>query len=181
MAQYLITAQSADRPGIVAIVSGAVAEHSWSVEDATMTRLAGRFAMLLVINVSDGADADYVRDLLRSRLDPADIAFTLESVISHVPGEQAEPSGSIWSVTVYGADRPGIVSAIAHTLGSLNVNINNLTTRVADGPAGTVYTMLIDAVVPSDVDADAFTNELSRVGEVLGVTCHATLVDVDVL
>jgi glycine cleavage system transcriptional repressor len=184
MARYLLTAQAADRPGIVAIVSGVVAEHGWSVEDASMTRLAGRFAMLLVLNVPDDVGvATGVRDYIAARLDPVEVTFTLEPVQSSSVQDDENPvaGGVPWTVTVYGSDRPGIVSAITRAMARQSVNIDNLATRTTAGPSGQVYSMLIDATVPADVDADAFAEELSAVAETLGVTCHAAPVDTDVL
>jgi glycine cleavage system transcriptional repressor len=184
MARYLLTAQAADRPGVVATVSGVVAEHGWSVEDASMTRLAGRFAMLLVLNVPDGLGvATSVKDYIAARLDPVDVRFTVEPV-EHASLEDDEnpiSDGTPWTVTVYGSDRPGIVSAITKAMARHSVNIDNLATRTSAGPSGQVYSMLIDATVPTAVDGDAFAAELSDVAADLGVTCHATPVDVDVL
>lgn len=184
MARYLLTAQAADRPGVVAIVSGVVAEHGWSVEDASMTRLAGRFAMLLVVNVPEGLDMDQVKTFIAERLEPVEVTFTLEEVQAGLAvDDDGNPvdNGKAWTITVYGSDRPGIVSAITRTLARTSVNIDNLATRTTPGPAGQVYSMLIDATVPDDVDGDALAQELAGVAQTLGVTCHASPVDVDVL
>jgi glycine cleavage system transcriptional repressor len=184
MARYLLTAQAADRPGVVAIVSGVIAEHGWSVEDASMTRLAGRFAMLLVVNVPEQIDLDGVNRYFADRLDPVEVSFTLDPVAGDLASDDeaiAEAQGGPWTITVYGSDRPGIVSAITRTLARQSVNIDNLATRTTPGPSGQVYSMLIDATVPNDVDGEVFAAELAEVAQTLGVTCHATPVDVDVL
>jgi glycine cleavage system transcriptional repressor len=177
MSRFLLTAQSSDRPGVVAVVSGVIAEHGWSIDDASMTRLAGRFAMLMAITVPEDLAVDNVRDFIGARLEPANITFTLETVSE--TGDDPM-GGSAWTVTVYGSDRPGIVSAITRTMARLSVNIDNLATKATSGPAGEVYSMLIDATVPRGVDGEAFASELANVATALGVTCHATPVEVDV-
>jgi glycine cleavage system transcriptional repressor len=177
MARYLLTAQSHDRPGVVAVVSGVIAEHGWSIDDASMTRLAGRFAMLMVMNVPETMSIEEVRAAVNTRLEPASMLFTLEPVADQ---DEAPTEGSAWTVTVYGSDRPGIVSAITRTMARRSVNIENLATRATEGPAGHVYSMLIDVTVPTAVDGDAFASELAEVANALGVTCHATPVEVDV-
>jgi glycine cleavage system transcriptional repressor len=147
-----------------------------------MTRLAGRFAMLLVVNVPEDLAIADVRRFMAERLDPVEVTFTIDSV-STVSSDDNNPveGGTAWTVTVYGSDRPGIVSAITHSLAQQSVNIDDLATRMMPGPSGQVYTMLIDATVPRDVDADTFAAELAEVAKTLGVTCHASPVDADVL
>ena len=48
MTHFAVTAVGADRPGIVAAVTGAFAEHGCNLEDSSMTILRGQFAMMLV-------------------------------------------------------------------------------------------------------------------------------------
>lgn len=178
MSRFLLTAQSSDRPGVVAVVSGVIAEHGWSIQDASMTRLAGRFAMLMAIKVPEDVAIHNVRDFIGSRLEPANIMFTLEKVAE--TDDEPASGGSAWTITVYGSDRPGIVSAITRSMARMSVNIDNLATKATSGPAGEVYSMLIDATVPKGIEGEAFAAELNNVATTLGVTCHASPVEVDV-
>lgn len=178
MARFLVTAQSLDRPGVVAAVSGAAAEAEWSIEDASMTRLAGRFAIMLVLEVAGPPEIDGVRTHLGSRLSHLDIHFTVELIEDEPP---SVVDGAKWSVTLYGSDRPGIVSAITNTLMAFGVNIDNLATRASTTAEGHLYTMLIDATVPDGAVSIDMQRELSRVAEILGVTCHAEPVEMDIL
>ena len=171
--RFLISAQSVDHPGIVSLVSGVIAERGWSIEDASMTRLAGRFAMLLVVSAADGSVNDVVASL-KPTLDLFGVAFQVDEVDSETP---EVVTGQKWTVTVYGSDRPGIVAAVTNVLAKLDVNIDDLSTRASDS----TYTMLIDATVPEAVEAAEFKARLAEVGESLNVTCHATRVDIDVL
>jgi glycine cleavage system transcriptional repressor len=45
----IITATGRDRPGMVAAISQKLFEADCNIEDATMTRLSGEFAMILVV------------------------------------------------------------------------------------------------------------------------------------
>ena len=49
MSHYAVTAIGADRPGIVAAVTGVLMEHGCNLEDTSMTILRGHFAMMLVV------------------------------------------------------------------------------------------------------------------------------------
>ena len=44
----LLTITGTDRPGLIAAVSGVLAEQGADIEDISMTRLSGNFAMILV-------------------------------------------------------------------------------------------------------------------------------------
>ena len=48
MPHVAVTALGADRPGIVAAVTGVLMRHGGNLEDSAMTNLGGHFAMMLV-------------------------------------------------------------------------------------------------------------------------------------
>ena len=68
-----VTAIGADRPGIVAAVTGVLTDHGGNIEDSTMSILGGHFAMMLVVAEADaGPDsADRLEDALERRRGPA--------------------------------------------------------------------------------------------------------------
>src|SRR5438094_166616 len=51
---FAVSAVGADRPGIVAAVTGAFLEHGCNLEDTSMTILRGHFAMMLVVAAPEG-------------------------------------------------------------------------------------------------------------------------------
>ena len=57
MAHFSLSAVGVDRPGIVAAVSGVLADHGCNLEDSTMSILQGQFAILLVVSAPEGVDA----------------------------------------------------------------------------------------------------------------------------
>ncbi len=90
----------------------------------------------------------------------------------------ASPTGEGWTVSVYGADRPGIVHRVSRTLATLGVNITDLTTRVIGSDERPVYAMFLDVVAPEGAELDA---PLAALAAELGVSCTAHRADVDVL
>ena len=54
---FAVTAVGADRPGIVAAVTGAFVDHGCNLEDSSMTILRGQFAMMLVVDAPAGVGA----------------------------------------------------------------------------------------------------------------------------
>ena len=62
---------SADRPGIVAGVSGALLRHGANIEDSRMAILGGHFTMMLIVSTPDETDVGSLNrelDETRSRL-----------------------------------------------------------------------------------------------------------------
>ncbi len=176
MHELAITAIGADRPGVVAAVTGVLAELEGNLEDTSMTILGGRFAMVLIVAVPDHLDAESVLDALAG---PAG-ELGLDVSVHPSDSSSAAVEGDPWSVTVYGADRPGIVHRFAASLAERGANIDDLTTRVIGDAARPVYAMLLDVSLPPGVDAAAVQADLEAVAAELGVDCSMHSADTDI-
>src|SRR4051812_20295791 len=111
MTTYAVTAVGPDAPGEVAALAEALAGLGANLEDASMTRLRGHFAMTLVAAV-DAPSADVERALAG-----VSSSSGLHISVWPVDADAAPPvAGSPWLVTVHGADRPGIVAGVAREL-----------------------------------------------------------------
>jgi glycine cleavage system transcriptional repressor len=177
MHELAITAIGADRPGVVAGVTGVLAALDGNLEDTSMTILGGRFAMVLIVAVPDGTSAD---DVLAELAGPAaDLGLDISVHPSDTSG--AVTVGDPWSVSVYGADRPGIVHRFAEVLAERGVNITDLTTRVIGDPTRPVYAMLLDVLLPEGVSHVDVESALAAVASELGVDCSMHAAGADIL
>jgi glycine cleavage system transcriptional repressor len=176
MHELAITAIGADRPGVVAAVTGVLAGLDGNLEDTSMTILGGRFAMVLIVAVPDELGADQVLEALSA---PArDLGLDVSVHPSDTTG--AAVTGEPWSVSVYGADRPGIVHRFAQVLADRSVNITDLTTRVIGSVDRPVYAMLLDVTLPESVNPADLGAELAGVAAELGVECSMHAADADI-
>jgi glycine cleavage system transcriptional repressor len=171
---FLLTAFGKDRPGIVAGVTRVLFELGGSVEDASMTRLGGEFAMMLVTALPARSSPK-----LESSLRPLVKKFRLQIDAKRIPpqmarsGKRAEPR---YLISVYGTDKPGIVYQVAKALAERQVSITDLNTRVL-GPAcrqagragAPVYLMLLEVQIPPALDLDSLRAELDRLRSSLDV------------
>jgi glycine cleavage system transcriptional repressor len=165
MTTYAVTAVGPDGPGEVAALAEALAGLGANLEDASMTRLRGHFAMTLVASVA--AEAAEVERALQ----PVAASTGLHISVWPVDDDAPPPEGGRpWRVTLHGADRPGLVAGVARELASAGANITDLSCRLA----GELYVMTLD------VDA-ATEPALGDVAARLGVTLHVTPADEDVL
>jgi len=165
MTTYAVTAVGPDAPGEVAALAEALEALGANLEDASMTRLRGHFAMTLV------ASLDAPLSAVQSALESAAAASGLHVSVWSVDDDAPPPTvGRPWRVTLHGADRPGLVAGLARELASVGANITDLSCRLV----GELYVMTLE------VDT-ARPLELSRVAERLGVSVHAEPADEDVL
>ncbi|HEX8834240.1 MAG TPA: ACT domain-containing protein, partial [Abditibacteriaceae bacterium] len=61
----IITAVGADQPGMAHAVVSRLAEAGCNIEDTTMTRLSGEFAMILIVSPPEGVAVENLQQLLQ--------------------------------------------------------------------------------------------------------------------
>lgn len=158
MAVLAVTAVGADRPGIVAAVAKVLHDRGGNVEDSAMTILGGHFAIVLIVATEDEPDE------LRAALEEATAPLGLVVSVSRAEGER-RPHEPTHLLSVYGADRPGIVAGVTAALAELGANITDLETQVI-GHEEPVYAMVIEVVADDEAALEA---RLTRVCADLGV------------
>jgi glycine cleavage system transcriptional repressor len=176
MSHFAVTAVGADRPGIVAAVTGAFADHGCNLEDSSMTILRGQFAMMLVVDAPAGVGAGELEAALAGPASDLDLVVTVRPA-----GEPAAEPGDSWTVSVYGADHPGIVHGVAALLADRAVNIVDLSTRVVGTPESPVYTMILEVTLPPGGDPHQLQADLDATAGELGVTCRLHPSEADIL
>ncbi len=142
-----VTVVGNDRPGIVAAVTRGLYELGCNLEDATSTILRGHFSMMLVVRPPEGTDAAAIDERLR------DIGDPLGLIVSARPVDEADlaPVEPTHMVSVYGADRPGIVFRVAQVLAEGGSNITDLTSRLIGSEEQPVYAVMMEVAVEDEV------------------------------
>jgi glycine cleavage system transcriptional repressor len=167
MTHLAVTVIGPDRPGIIASVTGALAGVGANLEDSAMTLLRGHFAMMLVCTGPDAASVEAALQPLQPEL--------LITVREVGPQTEHPPLGPSYLLSVHGADRPGIVSAITGVVAGAGGNITDLATRLSSG----LYVLTAELELPADVDTDMLRSALEITADELGVgvTLHAAEAD----
>lgn len=164
MAELAVTAVGADRPGIIARVTGVLFERGGNLEDSSMTNLGGHFAIMLLVT-SPEPPAELEAALAEATAD-LDLVVTVREV---GPGSHSAPATHVLSV--YGSDRPGIVAAATALLADRGVNVTDLTTRVLEGE-GAVYAMMLEIALPEALDPEDLLADISARVEDVEVSIH---------
>jgi glycine cleavage system transcriptional repressor len=151
--QIWLTAIGRDRPGIVARIARVLLDHGLNIEDSQMRILGGRFAMMLLLR-GEPREEQLVKDLLAAGRELG-LDYIYVHPIAEAEADAPEPTHVL---SVYGGDHPGIVAGVAEALAQLGVNITDLQTRLT----GKVYVMLLELVLPPDIDVEAAIAEVGR-------------------
>jgi len=162
-----LSAIGQDRPGIVARLTRALFEQGCNLEESSMTRLKGEFAVLLLVTLPEGVSAA----ALEKSVDPAARALGLTVLVREVGPEEmrAEDDSQTlpYTLVVYGGDRPGIVFHVTDAAARHALNITDLRTRVT-GPTP-VYSLIMELEAPNELAVQAFRDDLARLKGELNV------------
>jgi len=190
MARFSVSAVGRDQPGIVAAVTGVLADHGGNLADSTMATLQGQFAIVLIVALPDDVDADMLRRDLAPVAERFDLLLgvracdderRLPSMRSTATAEGAvDPPMEPWLVVVHGGDRPRIVHRIAQALAEGGGTIVDLTTRLVGSADHPVYTLTMRALLPV-VASTAITNAVRQAAAELDVHCTIRPDDADLL
>ncbi|MBS44048.1 MAG: amino acid-binding ACT protein [Nocardioides sp.] len=161
MTSLVLTLIGDDRPGLVSAVSTPVEQVGGSWQRSELTRLAGKFAGVVLVEVPDDAVTELARRLA-----------AVEEL--HVQVEQAgtpPATAATWRLDLLGADRPGIVAEISRALAEHGVGIDELATEVREAPmAGSpLFEVAARLSMPADADVDVVREALERLADELMV------------
>ncbi|MGH9018735.1 MAG: glycine cleavage system protein R [Acidimicrobiales bacterium] len=182
MGRLWLSALGADRPGIVAALSGVLVEHGCNLEDSTMTNLQGHFAVMLVVSAPEPVTAAALED------DLGEVAGRFELVVAVRPlgpapaaDAEAGPATEPWTIAVHGADRTGIVRDVTTTLAEAGGNVVDLSTHLVGETGAPVYVMTLRVTLPAGPAGEAAAEGLRRATTALGVHCSVHRDEADLL
>lgn len=174
MAHYAITAIGTDRPGIVAGLTEALRDLGCNLEDVSSTILRGHFTMMFVVDAP--VDAEKLRESLAGAGEPLGVSVTVRDVEAGAPDRPA----ATHTLTVYGADRPGIVAGIARLLADRGVNVTNLSCRIV-GEEAPVYAMVAELQLPEEEDASDLGSAIDGRARELEVDASIRPIEIETL
>jgi glycine cleavage system transcriptional repressor len=158
-ARRLITVTGTDRPGLIAAISGVLAQAGADLEDISMTRLSGNFAMIVLARGGDPAH-------LNAQLTRVGAELGLFIHVEQAVENPQEPEARAF-VSAVGPNRVGIVASLSRVLANHGVCIVEMTTRLLEKTEVAVYMVRIEATMPDNWNA--LEQELADTGRSLGI------------
>lgn len=164
MATIILTAIGEDRPGLVSALSAPVNTHGASWMRSQMSRLAGKFAGIVLVSVADERLDALVADL--AALDAQGLQVTVERT------DEPDRRESVrLQLELLGADHPGIVAEVSAALADRGVSIEELVTDVRDAPmaGGTLFEARAVLTAPPTTSLEALGSMLEGLADELMV------------
>ena len=122
--KMMIAVFGRDRPGIVARVSGLLAEMGCNIEDATQTILHDRFAGMFVVQpVQESLAREQVLRALEDGFQGEELTFWLSPMEEAAPPKPAQGATDPFVLTTIGPDQLGLVAGVTGVLSRFGVNI----------------------------------------------------------
>ncbi|MBE9515616.1 MAG: ACT domain-containing protein [Proteobacteria bacterium] len=142
----MLTVVGEDRAGIVAALTRALYEGGCHLGEATMMRLGGNFTIMMMVN--GAADVAALERIITPVSENLQLRIHIDQIAARLHNHR-QPNAQI---TVYGADRAGIIADVTGTLAEAGFDILDLNSDVAGTKDKPVYIMMIDGYIDGDVE-----------------------------
>ncbi len=152
MQHFALTIIGRDRPGIVSQVTELLFRGGFNIADSSCSILGGQFSMILIISNPNISTTEQFSDTFKP-LEENNLSVYIRTLKEG--GEiRSELNGELCMISVYGADKPGIVYQVAKELGDRSINITDLNTKLVGEKQNPVYVMMIEAVLPDTLEIE---------------------------
>lgn len=143
---FMLALVGRDQAGIVARITAALYQGGANLGEASMLRLGGNFAMMLM--VSHAGDARAIEQLVAHDAQELGLTVHVDAIAGHLH-RHLQPN---MSVSVYGADRSGIVARVTGALAEAGFHILNLESDVGGSDQQPLYIMHIEGQCASSIE-----------------------------
>ncbi|MDO6514912.1 MULTISPECIES: glycine cleavage system protein R [unclassified Neptuniibacter] len=165
MTSLVLTVIGPDKPGLVEMLAQTIANNSGNWLESGMSRLAGKFAGILITEVPKQNIEQLINDL--SALESQGLKVTAERSDAQentVPTQQ-------FTLELVGHDKPGIVRDISSVLAKHHVNVERLTTELVSGSmsAELLFKAEAELLASTDLDLDELQTSIENIANDLMV------------
>jgi len=170
---FCLSAIGKDKTGIVSSISKVLFELGCNIENSTMTLLSGQFAMILLIAFPKNPDESKIKSKIKSTLKNIGLSFSISEV-----GDSSENIKNFgdYVISVYGADKPGIVYNISKYLSDKKINITDVQTSII-GTKDKVYVMLLEIQLPKNLNINDLKSQMKMLSKQLTVDISVNQAD----
>ncbi|MFO7604240.1 MAG: ACT domain-containing protein [Gammaproteobacteria bacterium] len=168
---YMLTLVGEDRTGIVAHVTAALFDGGCHLGEASMMRLGGNFTVMLMVKFAGSKKA--LEDMLESVVDSFGLHMHMH--IDHIEAHLHAHLQPDVRISVYGADRMGIVAKVTAALAETGLHILDLESDIAGDASRPIYIMHIEGYAAEGTAA--LQSALDLLIKEEGIEAHLTPVD----
>ena len=161
--KLIISANGLDEKGIVSKISSIIGKHNANIETSKMIRLENEFAMLILINIQN----EKIKMLTKSLNQINELSVNL---IETQTNENILYENK-FHLYINGADNEGIVYAFSKFLSEIDINIDEVNTKIKNAPMSATPLFMMDLIIgsKSKINEKDLNEKLNGIGEKLGV------------
>ena len=158
-APLVLTIIGLDRPGLVQLVAGRVADHGGNWLESRMCHLGGQFAGIARVEAPTERVAE-LREALK-QLEAEGLRVSVDT------GESTgvAAGGMVATLELVGNDRPGILRNVTSVLAAHGVNVEELSSECVSAPmgGGNLFQARVRVLVPPTVKVEAVRTDLEKI------------------
>lgn len=167
-AKYIsLTAIGKDKPGLVSAIAKVLFEYKCNIEDSTMTILHGQFAMILILSLPKNVNPKNLCSKLQKSAKALGMSLSYSELSSFTPKKPNFVNPYV--ISVYGADKPGIVFNVSSFLAEYKINITDVQTTLSKNKGKKTYIMIIEVEIPKKVSVSETKKKLLALAHSLNV------------
>lgn len=165
---FMLTLVGKDRPGIVAHVTAALFDGGCNLGEASMIRLGSNFTIMMMVQHQGNKHS--LEQLVEGVAESLALHLHIDAIEGHLH-QHLIPDVRI---TVYGADRAGIVAKVTGALAEVGLHILDLESDVGGSEDKPIYIMQLEGHASEGVDAIESALEIVRSE---GIEAHMETID----
>ena len=176
---YIISLMAANRVGILAAATTAVAELGGDLREVSATVVQKFFTMILAAEFPDHREPQVIVDHIRDVCRPYAIEVCLKDPTQETLQQESPDETSMYSMSLTGRDAPGVLRQITSRLAEEEIDINELyATRTNDDQSAEQdFVIIMEFAVPQGVDDGTLQRDLEDLGKSIGLTATLRRVD----
>ena len=164
MQQIVFTFVGDDRPGLVEGMARLVSKNGGNWLESRLSHMEGKFAGIVSVAVP-AADANRLVAAL------TDLANQGLSVVAEISDSAVTSDFRAGELSILGNDRPGIVREISAALAALQINIQELSSRVDSAPMAGIplFSAQISIALPTALAQEILQDKLEDIANKLDI------------
>lgn len=176
--KVVLTGVGHDRVGIVAELTEILFELGCNLLDSSMTLLRGEFAIILMIEQPAGQSLDELKAKIAGVESRLGLTIHVRDAQAYTESDESSDD-DLYIISVYGADRPGIVSGITRVLANLGANITDVETKhTGERDGAIVFMMVLEVSLPESISETQLRSTLNQASKNLNVNVSVQSLDV---
>lgn len=164
----VVTGVGRDKVGIVAEVSEQLFKLGCNLLDSSMTLLRGEFALILMVQLPEEKSLEHLEAGLKEVERKMGLTLNVRE-LSEEELKESSTDGNSYMISVYGADKPGIVAGITRAIAEQRINITDVQTKYSESGDRQIFVMMLEVTTPPEMLHKSVEAALASIGRELSV------------